>query len=154
MLSRRAFFWVTSYQLTPSCVSPLKSRDERHAELLGGPDERLAERVVLDLFGDVHRADAAVVAVVEPLVGLGATEERQHLLKAPVRVAQLGPGFVVLFLTADVDHRVDGGAATQGAALGVPHRAVVELRLRDRRELPVVAGAAELGEPDGHVHQG
>ena len=25
MLSRRAFFWVTSYQPTPSCTAPLKS---------------------------------------------------------------------------------------------------------------------------------
>ena len=56
----------------------------------------LLSGIVLDLFGDVHRADTAVVAVVEPLVGLGTAEERQHLLKAPVGVAQLGPGFVVL----------------------------------------------------------
>ena len=126
---------------------------ERHAELLGGPDERLAERVVLDLLGDVHRADAAVVAVVEPLVGLGPAEERQHLLVAPVLVAELRPRLVVLALAADVDHRVDRGAAAQGPALRVPHRPVVQLRLRHRRELPVVARAAELGEPDRHVHQ-
>src|SRR4029453_5323832 len=37
--------------------------------------------------------------------------------------------------------------------LRVPHLPVVQLRLRNSGEFPVVAGAAELGEADRHVEQ-
>src|SRR4029453_5119381 len=72
--------------------------DEGDPQFLSPAHERLAQRIVLDLFGDVHRPLAAVVAVVQPLIRLGAPEEWQYLLIAPVLVAQLCPGLVVLFL--------------------------------------------------------
>src|SRR6185295_11106288 len=96
-------------------------RYEGDPQLLGGADEGLAQRVVLDLLGDVHRTRAAVVPVVEPLVVLSPPEERQYLLITPVLVAELCPGFVILFLAADIDHRVDRGTAAQRAALRIPH---------------------------------
>jgi hypothetical protein len=55
VLSRRAFFCVTSYQLTPSWTAPLKSAMNGTPSFLSGAYERLAQRIVLDLFGDVHR---------------------------------------------------------------------------------------------------
>ena len=71
--------------------------NEVDAELLSGAYERLAQWIVLNLLGDIHRAHAAVVAVVEALVGLGPPEERQHLVITPVLVAELRPRLVVLF---------------------------------------------------------
>ena len=133
--------------------SAVEIGDEVDAELLGGAYERLAQRIVLNLLRDIHCAHTAVVAVVEALIGLGPPEERQHLVISPVFVAELRPRLVVLFLPADVDHRVDRGATAQGAALWVPHRSVVQLGLWDGGELPVVARATELGEANGHVDQ-
>jgi hypothetical protein len=127
--------------------------NEGNPQFLGRTYERLAQWIVLDLLGDVHRPLAAVVSVVQPLIRLGTPEKRQHLLKPPVLVAQLRPGLIVLFLAADVDHRVDRSAAAQRAALRIPHLPVVQLGLRDGGELPVVARAAELGESNRHVDQ-
>src|SRR6187401_3838375 len=95
--------------------------NERNSQLLSGANERLAERVVLHLLGDVYRTDAAVILVIEALVGLSPSEERQHFVITPVLVAERRPGLIVGFLATNVDHRIDRGAAAQRAALWVPH---------------------------------
>src|SRR5215212_976749 len=127
--------------------------NEGDAELLRSAYEGLAQWIVLDLFGDVHRAEAAVIPVVQALVRLRPPEEWQDLFIAPVLVAEIRPGLVILFLAANVDHCVDRSAAAQGATLRVPHLPVVQLRLWNRGELPVVARTAELGEADRHMDQ-
>ena len=63
-------------------------------------------------------------------LAFGAFEERPHVFIAPARIAERAPVVVVMWLTAHVDHGVDGtGAAEQLAARHIG-AAALERRVR------------------------
>ena len=121
----------------------------RHAGLLGGLDEDLADLVVQLAVGHVHRPFAAVVLVGAACVGLGLAEVRQHVVIAPARVAELGPFVVVRAVAARVDHAVDRGRAAERLAARAEHRlALAHGRVGLGFEAPVVL-LAEHEEAEG-----
>jgi hypothetical protein len=88
----------------------------RVAGLNTGLDKRFAERVGRGVEAHVERAVLTVQRVLEVFVVLGALEQRQHLIIAPARIAQLGPAVEIQRMAAMVGHGVDRGTAAQGLA--------------------------------------
>ena len=100
---------------------------------------------VEDLPFEAHVLDPPLAARAMQVVGalvevLGAGEQRQHLVPAPARIAELAPTVVVARLAAHVDHAVDRGAAAQHPATRIVERPAVEAILRLGLEAPVGLG--------------
>lgn len=78
----------------------------------------------------VQRPVDAVQRPGEPVIVLGAPEERQHVVPAPAVAAGVAPAVVIGRRAADVDHRVHRAAAAERAALRHVHPAAGRVRLR------------------------
>src|SRR5436190_100104 len=89
-------------------------------------------------------------------VGAGAHGEifpRPNAVVPALAAVFAGPGVVVGGVTAGVDLRVDGGAATDHLGLGVAQHAVVHVLLRHGLPAPTGDAFGHLGEARRHVEQ-
>ena len=79
----------------------------RHPDLARACDKSLDELVPFPDVRDAQWPPFAVEGARTAPVGLGADEQRQHIIKAPAPIAQCGPIVIVLALATDVDQPVD-----------------------------------------------
>src|SRR5205823_14275825 len=75
----------------------------RQSRLLACFDERVAQRMAFAHIAHRERPADAVQLIRAALLVLGAAEIRQHVVKAPTRVAELAPVIEILRLPADVE---------------------------------------------------
>ena len=80
---------------------------------------------------------------------LHAFEQGQHIVPAPAFEAELPPAIVVLRLSAQIKHGVDGGRPADDAPARIVQRAAVEPRLALRLVKPVGARIADREEIAG-----
>ena len=105
---------------------------------------------------DAQLAALPVLLVRAAPVVFGLHEDRQHVLPRPAGVAgQLRPLVVVARLAAQIEHRVDRGAAAEHAPARIADRAAVQPRLGLGLVAPVgalVADAVEIADGDVDPH--
>ncbi len=141
------------------------------AGLLRGLRKRFEDLPLQALLFDAPFAARAVPFVRAAVMVFAASEDRQHRVPRPVRIAgDVRPVVVVFALAAHVDHAVDRRAAAEHAAARIRQRAAVQARLglclvepvgawiadavqvSDRHVNPVVVVlAAGFEQQDGHV---
>ena len=117
------------------------------AGLGAGPHDDVVVGIVGARVLDPHRPVVAVVLVAEVLVVLELAEVGQHVRVAPARVAERRPFVVVGPMPAHVDEGVDRGAAAEAAADRMVVAPVVQARVGDGVEAPVVAALARASAP-------
>ena len=105
--------------------------------------------------GHVQRAADSVLAVGAALVVLRLQEVRLHVGPAPAACAAGGPVVVVLSLTPQVDHCVDGRRTAEAAPARLIADTASEAELRHRGKRPVARIAAhdEQRRPGGNPVQ-
>ncbi len=106
--------------------------------LRAGLDKSLRDGAWRVLLGDVQRAGITVQGVATALVTLRPPEIRQHILPGPAGATLRSPVVIVAGMAADIEHRVDGAGAAEGAAARLVALAAVQARLRHRLIGPVV----------------
>ncbi len=109
----------------------------RNAELAGGGDQGLDERVPPGDVGDRERPVAAVVLARAAGVRLRLDEVAQGLARVPAVGAERLPAVEILRLPADLDQPVDRARAAERAAARRVDLAAVQVRLRLGVEPPV-----------------
>src|SRR5689334_7738469 len=92
----------------------------------------------------------AVIARVAPLVTLRLDEVGQHLSIRPPRRATASPAVKISFVSADVDHGVHRGTATQRSASWQVDSPARQTLFRLGREVPIVLCLEQLREGGGH----
>src|SRR5262245_31330496 len=128
-------------------------------EILGSHVSRLLTGFNKDLVEGIEKAAGAgskrtpVPAQFPHVAGkcLRALEVRQHVSPAPSLRTQGLPSVEVQWMTADVNHPIDGGGATQDLAARAMKPAIAEMRLRLRVIAPIVARRVH-GDGEGARH--
>ena len=126
----------------------------RDADLAGGLDPGLDDRVHRAALADAERAADPVVVARAALVVLGALEVGQDVLVAPAFEAHRRPLVVVGAVAADVDHRVERARAAEHAAARQVVAPVVEPRLGLTEQRPVPVARQVRAEGERHVDLG
>ena len=122
--------------------------DPVEAQMLAGSDERLGERIGGALARDVERTTGTVERGIATLAveGLALLEVRQHVVKAPARVAELAPLVVVARVAAHIHHGVHRRGAAENLAARPVAGATARLRLGLGQVVPVEVAMEQLGE--------
>jgi len=97
----------------------------------------LSQRIRVTQIGHMQRATAAMQRIGTARVALRLLEIRQNIAPAPARIALCPPVFIVLGLSAHIDHGVDGAGSAQHLAARLIAPAAAEPGLRHRAHGPV-----------------
>src|SRR5215472_11981622 len=119
--------------------------------LFGGLDEGFRNRIDAAQVGDSQRTADPVVVGRSPLLVLGLLEVGQDVGIAPARISKIAPLVVIMTVAANVDHGVEGTAASQNLAPRPIRIAAPQLRLRLGVISPVTRGFEELGKRRRHM---
>jgi hypothetical protein len=119
-------------------VSIIEIGTKRNAALLGCLNERKRDRPGATLLGHMQRSIPAMELARSTLVVLCLQEIRQHRVPVPPLTPQVGPVIVVLTLSTDIEHGVDGRRSAKGAAPRLIAPPTIEVRLRCGVECPVI----------------
>ena len=115
------------------------------ADLLGSGDHRSHNRVRLGDVADVQRTVATVVSGLAAFLMLRLREVRQNLPVTPAGIPQRSPVVVVVSMSADVHHGVQGATAAQHFASWPLDPPAIQVQLLRRDVAPVDIGHKQLG---------
>src|SRR5215471_19536479 len=113
--------------------------------LLSGLNKSVRKRVDRAQIAHVQRSRSSMKGRGAVLLALGFLEVGKHVVITPAGIAQVAPAVIVGGVAANIDHRVDGAAATQNFAARPVQTAIAELRLRIGVIRPVTGSLEELG---------
>ena len=97
-----------------------------HACLTCCGNEGLRQGMAVTRVGNFQRTISAVIGTSEIIVSFDAGKGLQHLVIGPIAATHLSPLIIVLSLTTNVNHRIDGATATKHMALRHNRRAAIQ----------------------------
>src|SRR5438477_6031467 len=134
-------------------VTAVEVIDPRDAEFLRGLAHRIENRPGQPLLLYPQFAIPAVERFTKTVMAFRLAEQRQHVIPAPARIAELPPVIIIARLPAHVDHAVDRRTATHDLATRIRERSAIESVFRGGLVAPVGARIAHAIEiADGNVN--